>query len=62
VKSFLFDNIQQWTNKKAWLAGAGSRDGKYPDFVAFDTQEIRTAIGIYVLQGLSLSPRVEYKP
>ena len=43
-----------WTNQKAWLAGM-------VDWKPFDPREIRQHFGLYVLHGLSPTPRVEYK-
>ena len=56
-----FCQMKNWTNCKASLADAG-RDGTcYPDFKEFSTHEIRQHLGLYVLQGLCPSPRVEMK-
>ena len=40
---------------------AGQKDGVYPNFVKFTTEEIEKHIFLYVFQGLSPSPRVEMK-
>ena len=59
--SFSFANLTSWTNTKAVLANAGENGTTYPDFVPFDVDELRSHVGLYVLQGLSPSPRIEYK-
>ena len=60
-----FTQICKWTNLKASLSGAGDEEGgnsnPYPDFKPFTPSEIRKHVGIYVLQGLNPSPRVEWK-
>ena len=59
--SFPFVNLTSWTNSKAMLANTGENGITYKDFTPFNADELRCHVGIYVLQGLSLSPRVEYK-
>ena len=54
-------NLMSWTNSKAMLANTGENGITYKDFTPFNADELRCHVGIYVLQGLSLSPRVEYK-
>ena len=61
ARGFSFANLTSWTNTKAILANAGPNGITYRDFVPFDVEELRSHFGIYVLQGLSPSPRVEYK-
>ena len=51
--------LTKFTNAKALLAGAG--DTMYPDWKPFTTKEIKQHLGLYMLHGLSPSPRVEYK-
>ena len=46
---------------KAILAGAGTGGTIYKDFTPFSVKEIRQHFGLYVLQGLVLSPRIEMK-
>ena len=40
---------------------AGQKDGMYPNFVKFTTEEIEKHTFLYVFQGISPSPRVEMK-
>ena len=54
-------HITTFTNLKAELMNAGQKDGIYPDFVKFTTDEIEKYIFLYVFQGISPSPRVEMK-
>ena len=57
-----FPSIKQftkWTNAKALLAGAG--DTCYPQFKNFTTKEVQQHLGLYMLNGLAPSPRVEMK-
>jgi len=56
---FSFEKLTRWTNHKAIIAGAGSTT--YLDYKPFTTREIRQHFGIYILNGIQLSPRVEYK-
>ena len=46
---------------KAMLLGVGVPGGVYPNFKPFSYQEIEHLIGLYVIQGLNLSPRIEMK-
>lgn len=50
-----------WTNKKAILANAGKGGSCYPTFTAFTVKEIRQHLGLYILNGLCPSPRIELK-
>ena len=56
-----FRQLNNWTNLKASLADAGKDGSCYQDFKDFSTNEIRQGFGLYVLQGLCTSPRVELK-
>ena len=53
--------MKDWTNLKASLADAGKNGLCSRDFKQFTTKEIRQHLGLYVLQGLCPSPRVEMK-
>ena len=50
-----------FTNMKAMLLGPGVPGGVYPNFKLFSCQEIECFIGLYVIQGLNPSPRIEMK-
>ena len=57
-------HMGQWTtytNLQAELMDAGQVGGLYPTFTKFTTEEIEMYIFLYVLQGLSPSPRIEMK-
>ena len=56
-----FRQLKDWTNIKASLADAGKDGTCYRDFHEFSTHELRQHMGLYVLQGLCPSPRVEMK-
>ena len=56
---FSIELITKWTNSKAIMNGAG--DTTYKDFKAFTREEIRRHLGIYILQGVAPSPKVEFK-
>ena len=56
---FSFEKMTRWTNNKAILSGAGSTT--YHDYKLFTARKIRQHFGIYVLNGIQPSPRVEYK-
>jgi len=53
--------LARWTNLKATLAGAGWNGSCYYDFKPFTALELRQHFGLYILNGLSPSPRVEKK-
>ena len=59
-KNTLFDRWTAWTNAKAVLANVG-RSGVYRTYMDFDVPEIKRFVGLYVLNGLNVSPRIEYK-
>ena len=50
-----------FTNMKAMSLGAGVPGGVYLNFKPFCYQEIEHFIGLYVIQGLNPSPRIEMK-
>ena len=56
-----FKTLASWTNIKAKLAGAGPGGSYYPDFKDFTALVIRQHMPIYILNGLSPSPRLEMK-
>ena len=56
--------IGEWTrntNLKAMLSNAGSGGTIYKDFTPFTTFELMKHVGLYFLNGVSPSPRVEMK-
>ena len=53
------EQLTKWTNTKAIMNGAG--DQMYRDLKPFTCEEIRRHLGIYILQGIVPSPRVELK-
>ena len=55
----LFTDWKNYTNLKASLCGAGH--DIYKDWYEFSVEEMRMHIGLYVLDGISPSPRVEMK-
>jgi Transposase IS4/SAP domain len=57
-------SLERWTsntNFKAMLSFAGQKGYPYPDCTPFTVDEIKKHLGIYILNGLSPSPRVEMK-
>ena len=66
-QAFLPDNlIDKWsmyTNTKAMRANAGKKRGGrvYPDYVDFSPSEFKRHLGLYILHGISPSPRIEHK-
>ena len=56
--SLSFEKMTNWTNTKAQMAGASSTI--YLEFEPFKALELRQHFGLYVLQGLAPSPRIEY--
>ena len=58
--AFSFELLTEWTTNKAHMAGAGKKVYK-GEWVIFSARELRQHFGIYLLQGLAPSPRIEYK-
>ena len=58
---FTIGEWTRFTNLKALLSNAGTGGTVYKDFVPFTTFELMKHIGIYFLNGVSPSPRVEMK-
>jgi hypothetical protein len=56
-----FQALANYTNSKAIMLQAGKGGAVYPDFKPFAMHEIRQHLGLYVLNGLNPSPRVELK-
>ena len=52
-------DFTSFTNKKAYLYNAGSGGTQYPEFKEFSVDEIMQHLGVYIRNGLSLSPQVE---
>ena len=50
-----------YTNTKTMLINAGQLGGIYPDFKPFSPQEVKQFLALYILQGLSPSPKVKLK-
>ena len=48
-------------NLKAVLLGAGVPGAINPSFTPFSYQEMKQFVGLYILQGLNPSPRVDMK-
>ena len=59
-KATLFDKWTSWTNAKALLGNVG-QGGVYRNFVPFDIKEMKKFAGLYCMNGLNVSPRIEYK-
>lgn len=57
----LFDDWASWSNAKGLLANCGKIGGMYPNWTPFEIKEIQQFIGLYILNGLNISPRIEYK-
>ena len=57
----VFSSWTAWTNAKAVLGNFGDIDGQYPGFTSFKIREVRRFIGLLILNGLNVSPRLEYK-
>ena len=53
--------MTKWTNLKAELSGAGDGGTIHRDFRRFSPKELRQHLGLYIFNGLSPAPRVEYK-
>jgi len=54
--------ISDWctySNCKAMLCNAGQKGGIYPEFTNFSPDEIKSFLGLYILNGLNPSPQVK---
>lgn len=63
-KNYSDFNTSTWTsylNFKAQMVNAGQVGQVYPDFKPFTVRETEQFIGVYILHGLSPTPRVEMK-
>jgi hypothetical protein len=60
-KLVTIQDLTTWSNTKALLANAGGGGGPYANFKPFSMKEVRSHLGLYLLHGLSPSPRVEMK-
>ena len=60
-KAITFEEFTAWLNTKAMMANAGSRGGRYKNFVDFKMNECRSHLALYLLHAISPSPQVEMK-
>jgi len=60
-KRSIFEDWTSWTNAKGILGNCGEAGGLYPTWKPFSISEIKQFVGIYILNGISISPRIEYK-
>ena len=61
TKFFSMDQCTTYSNLKAGLSNAGAGGTNYKDFKPFSCKEMRQFLGLYVLNGLTPSPRMEMK-
>jgi len=61
AKYFSMDQATTYTNLKAQLGNAGAGGTNYKDFKPFSCKDIRQYLGLYIINGLSPSPRMEMK-
>ena len=57
----LFQDWTSWTNAKGILTNCGQAGGQYDNWEYFRVSEIQQFIGLIILNGISISPRMEYK-
>ena len=57
----LTNDWTSYTNTKAMMANAGQPGQPYADFKPFTCKELRQHIGVYILQGIAPSPRINMK-
>lgn len=55
----LFSKWTSWTNAKSILANSAL--DSYGKFEPFTITEIKSYVALYILNGLNISPRIEYK-
>ena len=55
------EDITTWSNQKAYIANSGQGGKQYESWRPFTVEEIMAHIGVYVLNGLIPSPKIEYK-
>ena len=59
LPDLVINNWATFTNNKAILANAGQKGLPYPDWTPFKCAEIKQHIGVQILHGICLSPRLE---
>ena len=57
----LFQDWTSWTNAKGILTNCGQAFGQYDNWEYFCVSEIQQFIGLIILNGISISPQMEYK-
>lgn len=55
------EQITTWTNQRGYLSNAGEGGGNYVNWKPFSVEEMMSHLGVYLLNGLSPSPLIEYK-
>lgn len=60
-KRSIFDDWASWSNAKDILGNCGKAGGVYPIWKPFSISDIKNFVGIYILNGISISPIIEYK-
>ena len=57
----LFELWCTWSNAKAMLMNAGEEGSVYPTWKKFTVAQIQKEVGLHILNGINISPRIEYK-
>ena len=57
----IFNDWISWTNANGILTNCGAVGGLYPTWKPFSIKEIQQFVGVYILDGLSISPQIQYK-
>ena len=57
----VFEGWTSWKNLKGILWNFGEVGGLYPTRKPFTRCEVKEFVGLYILNGTSISPRIEYK-
>ena len=60
-KQTLFYDWASWLTSKDFLKNCGQDDGPYPSWEPFMVIEIKMLVGLFVLNRISMSPRLEWK-
>ena len=61
TRKSVFNDWTSWTNIKGILINCGQMGGIYPTWKPFIIKEINQFLGLYVLDSINISPRMEFK-
>ena len=60
-KKTIFSNWVSWSAAKGFLVDCSQKDGTYSFWKSFPVTEIKIFVGLFILNGISISPRLDWK-